>query len=170
MAKVERIYNVPLRKGFLKAVRYKKAKKAVTTLKEFLAKHMKADIKDIRLGKNVNHKIWEQGIKSPPHHVKVSVVKEDSGVVKAELFGFKYDEPKPGDDKKDEKKAKEEPKVPVKKDSKITETKETPKDSKKTESKPKIATKDTKTETKKSVAKKPAAKKSSSAKKKPSKK
>ncbi len=105
MAKLERIYNVPLRKGFKKAVRYKKAKKAVKTLQEFLARHMKVDIKNVKIGPIVNKKIWERGIKKPPHHVKVTAIKEDD-IVKAELFGFKYEEVKIGgteDEKKDEK-------------------------------------------------------------------
>ena len=40
---LERVYNVPLRKEFLKAPRYKRAKKAVTALKQFLVRHMKSD-------------------------------------------------------------------------------------------------------------------------------
>ena len=104
MAKLERIYNVPLRKGFKKAVRYKKAKKAVKTLKEFLAKHMKVDIKNVKIGPIVNEKIWERGIRKPPHHVKVTAVKEDD-VVKVELFGFKYEEPiKPGETEEEKEK------------------------------------------------------------------
>lgn len=104
MAKLERIYNVPLRKGFQKAVRYKKAKKAVKTLKEFLARHMKVDIKNVKIGPIVNEKIWERGIKKPPHHVKVTAIKEDD-IVKAELFGFKYEEPiKPGETEEEKEK------------------------------------------------------------------
>ena len=91
MAKEERIYNVPLRKGFQKAPRYRRAKKAVAVLKTFLLKHMKST--DVRLGPVLNRKIWERGIKNPPHHVKVTVYK-DEDVAKAELFGHKYPEVK----------------------------------------------------------------------------
>ncbi len=87
---LERTYNVPLRKEFHKSPKYKRSKKAVLALKQFLAKHMKSD--EVKLGRHLNEHIWAKGIKNPPHHVKVNVVKDDDGVVKAELFGFKYEE------------------------------------------------------------------------------
>ena len=37
---LERTYNVPLRKEWLKVPKYKRAKKAVTALRQFLVKHM----------------------------------------------------------------------------------------------------------------------------------
>lgn len=149
---IERTYNVPLRIGFRNTARYKKTKKAVTTLREFLAKHMKSD--KILIGKNLNKFLWKHGIKNPPHHVKVTVIKEDDGTVKAELLGFKYEhmtkaEREAVKDKKEkaEKKNKEE-----KKESKKEETegeKESKKetleteiaDTEKTERKPKAAPK-----------------------------
>ncbi|MEM2131597.1 MAG: 50S ribosomal protein L31e, partial [Candidatus Woesearchaeota archaeon] len=90
---LERTYNVPLRKGFQKSPKYKRAKKSVKLLKEFLAKHMKCNENDIKLGRLINEKIWERGYKYPPHHIKVTAVKDEKGIVKAELFGFKYEEP-----------------------------------------------------------------------------
>ncbi|MBC8500158.1 MAG: 60S ribosomal protein L31 [Nanoarchaeota archaeon] len=87
---LERAYNVPLRKGWLKAPRYKRSKKAVKTLREFLQRHMKSD--NIKLGMYVNEHIWKHGIKNPPHHVKVKAVKYDDGTVKAELEGFEFKE------------------------------------------------------------------------------
>jgi len=87
---LERAYNVPLRKGWLKAPRYKRSKKAVKTLREFLQRHMKSD--NIKLGMYVNEHIWRHGIKNPPHHVKVKAVKYDDGTVKAELEGFEFKE------------------------------------------------------------------------------
>jgi ribosomal protein L31E len=86
---IERTYNVPLRSGFRNTTRYKKTKKAVTTLREFLQQHMKSD--KILIGRNLNKFLWKDGIKNPPHHVKVTVIKEDDGTVKAELLGFKYE-------------------------------------------------------------------------------
>jgi len=103
---IERTYNVPLRKGFINKAKYKKAKKAVSTLKEFLKQHLKSD--KILIGKNLNEYLWKDGIKNPPHHVKVTVIKEDDGTVKAELLGFKYDHKKKEDK---EQSAKEEKKT-----------------------------------------------------------
>jgi large subunit ribosomal protein L31e len=82
---LERTYNVPLRKEFQKVARWKKTKKAVTALKQFLTKHMKSE--DVKLGKEINEKLWQHGIQNPPHHIKVNVQKDSEGVVKAELFG-----------------------------------------------------------------------------------
>ena len=99
---VERIYNVPLRKAFQKAPRYKRAKRAINTLKRFLKKHMKSE--DIKLGKHLNFKIWEHGIKNPPPHVKINVTKDDKNIVKAELYGIPYEEEVKEEKKKEDKK------------------------------------------------------------------
>ena len=64
---IERVYNVPLRKGFKLTARYKKTKKAGSVLKEFLSKHMKQpDLNKVYIGKNLNKEIWKHGIKNPP--------------------------------------------------------------------------------------------------------
>lgn len=174
MAKIERIFNVPLRKGFLKAVRYKKTKKAMTTLKEFLAKNMKVEMSEVRVGKKLNLKVWERGIKNPPHHVKVTAIKGDDGIVRVELFGNKYDEltaaereeknsgKKPKAEKEVvEKKVEEKPKKestekPVEKKETVKKVVKKETESKPTEKKPtekktveKVSTKETKTAVKK---------------------
>ncbi len=82
---LERTYNVPLRKEYMKAPRWNRTKKAVTALRQFLAKHMKSE--NVLISKDLNEAMWKHGIKNPPHHIKVKAVKDDKGVVKAELFG-----------------------------------------------------------------------------------
>lgn len=84
---LERTYNVPLRREYLKAPNWNRTKKAVSALRQFLSKHMKST--DIRLTNTLNKELWKHGIKNPPHHVKVTVSKDDKGVVMAELFGAK---------------------------------------------------------------------------------
>ena len=86
MAKIERVYNIPLRNEWLKAPSYKRTKRAVSAVRQFLIKHMKSE--QVKIGRMLNHKLWERSIKHPPHHVKVSVVKYDDGIVRAELEGF----------------------------------------------------------------------------------
>jgi large subunit ribosomal protein L31e len=86
---LERTYNVPLRREFLKVPRYKRTKKAVSAMKDYLSKHMKSE--DVRLGKHLNEELWKHGIRNPPHHVKVTVQKDEKGVVRAELFGHKIE-------------------------------------------------------------------------------
>lgn len=84
---LERVYVVPLRKGFLKVPKYKRAKKAVKTLKEFLAKHMKVenrDLNNVKVDIYLNNEIWFRGIKKPLHKIKVRA-KKINGVVYATL-------------------------------------------------------------------------------------
>ena len=119
---IERTYNVPLRREYLKVANWKRTKKAVSALRQFLAKHMKSE--EVKLGKELNEHLWKHGIKNPPHHVKVNVSKDEKGVVKAELFGVKKKEVKEEkkETKKDVKKveekidSKEEMKTEVKKE------------------------------------------------------
>ncbi|MFA5485412.1 MAG: 50S ribosomal protein L31e [Candidatus Pacearchaeota archaeon] len=84
---LERVYVVPLRKGFLKVPQYKRAKKAVKTLKEFLAKHMKVEDRDlnkVKIDIYLNNEIWFRGIKKPLSKIKVKA-KKINGIVYAEL-------------------------------------------------------------------------------------
>lgn len=100
---VERTYNVPLRKEYMKAPRWNRTKKAVIALRQFLAKHMKSE--NVLLSKELNEEMWKHGIQNPPHHVKVNVVKDDKGVVKADLFAVEKPASKKTPAEKKEKKA-----------------------------------------------------------------
>ena len=108
---LERTYNVPLRKEWLKVPKYKRAKKAARALREFLAKHMKSD--DVKIGKYANLDLWKHGIKNPPHHINVIAKKDDKGVVTCEIVTAPKEKPK-----KDEKVIKD-----LKKESKVAEKK-----------------------------------------------
>ncbi len=119
--KLERTYTIPLRREFLKVPKYKRAKKATVAVKQFLSKHMKSD--DVRVGTGVNEKVWGHGMRNPPSKVKVQVVKDEKGVVRAELFGSKVVAPV----KEAKKPAKKEAKAPAPKvESKKPETKVAP--------------------------------------------
>jgi ribosomal protein L31E len=139
---LERVYNVPLRRQWLKAPKYKRAKKATTTLRQFLAKHMKTDLDKVKIGKYANLKIWERGMRNPPHHIKVTVKKDEEGMVFAELEGA------PVEEKKEEKKrAKREAKPAEKPEEEAPKSKEK-------KPAPKEAPKEEKTETPKTEEKK----------------
>lgn len=146
---LEREYNVPLRRKYLLVPKYKRTNKAVKTLREFIAKHMKSD--DIKLGRYLNDMIWKDGAKKPPHHVEVIAKKDDQGVVFVEMKGApvkkKKEESKKDDKKSEVKEAKEtsakETKPEVKEaevveEKKETKKEETPKPTPKPESKPTI--------------------------------
>src|SRR3989338_6338072 len=85
---LERTYNIPLRRETLKAPSYRKAKKAITAIREFIGRHMKSG--NVAVGKYLN--------------LKVTASKDDKGKVFVELA----DAPKEA--KADEKK-KPEPKT-----------------------------------------------------------
>jgi len=105
---LERTYVIPLRRETLKVPPRRKAKKAVKAVREFISKHMKS--KNVVIGKYLNLKIWQRGMKNPPHKVQVTTTKDDKGKVYVELLGAPKEEPKVEEKKKAEKKpeAKEE--------------------------------------------------------------
>jgi large subunit ribosomal protein L31e len=85
---LEREYVVPLRRKCINTPQYKRTPKAIKTLKEFIAKHMKVferDTDNVRLDKNLNLEIWQRGIRKPMTKVKVKAKKYDSGIVRVEL-------------------------------------------------------------------------------------
>jgi large subunit ribosomal protein L31e len=82
---LERTYVIPLSRELLKVPYYRKAKKAGRVVRAFLEKHMKSN--DVKIGRLLNMKLWENGIKNPPKNIKVTATKDASGIVKAELFG-----------------------------------------------------------------------------------
>ncbi|MFQ5474475.1 MAG: 50S ribosomal protein L31e [Candidatus Nanoarchaeia archaeon] len=90
MADLERTYNIPLRAEYRKAPRYERTAKAVRALKAFLIKHMKCE--KVLVGQALNKELWKHGIKNPPHHVKVTAVRDDEGVARAELVGVKWED------------------------------------------------------------------------------
>lgn len=84
---LEREYVIPVRKRILKVPRYKRAKRAVKTIKEFLAKHMKVggrDIRKVKIDIALNNEVWFRGIKKPLTKIKVKA-KKINGIVYAEL-------------------------------------------------------------------------------------
>ena len=84
---LEREYVILLRRRTMTVPNYRRAKKSVRVLKEFLAKHMKVENRDLRLikiDKYLNNEIWFKGIRKPLMKVKVKAVKKE-GVVYVEL-------------------------------------------------------------------------------------
>jgi len=90
----ERTYIIPLRKDWLKVAIYRRSKKAVSTVRSFIKRHMKVD--DVRIGRHLNMKLWSRGMKKPPHKVAVKAVMvedKDSKYVKVELVGAPEEKP-----------------------------------------------------------------------------
>lgn len=90
----ERTYIIPLRKQWLKVAIYRRSKKAVSTVRAFVQKHMKTD--DVRIGRYLNMELWSRGMKHPPHKVAVKVTRvedKDESYVKVELVGAPEEKP-----------------------------------------------------------------------------
>jgi len=124
--KIEREYTIPLREKCRPVPRYRKTEKAMKTIKEFIAKHMKVidrDIKKVKVDSYLNETVWQRGIKNPPHKIKVRAIKEGD-IVRVEAVelpnNLKYKKLREertekkakevGEKKKKEKVAKEAPK------------------------------------------------------------
>ncbi len=84
---LEREYIVPLKRGVLNVPHYRRAKKAIRVLKEFIVRHMGVrdrDLKKVKVDINLNNEIWFRGIKKPMNKIKIKAKKID-GIVYVEL-------------------------------------------------------------------------------------
>ena len=136
-----RTYTVPLRKEYLKTPKWRRAEKAVSTLRSFVGRHSK--IEEIKIGRWVNESIWKRGAKNPPSRVRVDV-KRVADSVTVELSEL----PKKAKTKEIPEQVEEKPK----KDAKTKETKKVEEPKTKVKSEPEKTTK--KPVEKKKVAKK----------------
>ena len=75
MTELKREYVIPLRRKSSTVPKWRRSKKAMSVLKEFIVKHMKSDI--VVIGNELNEKIWENGIKNPPGKVSVIALKKE---------------------------------------------------------------------------------------------
>jgi large subunit ribosomal protein L31e len=142
---LERQYIVPLRRGWLKVPKYKRANKAVKTLKEFMAKHMKVydrDLRKIKIDIILNNEIRFRGMRKPLNKIKVIAKKYDNEIVRVELVDIpkiikykieKQEREKAKAEKKVEEKKVEEKKVEEKKEEKPEEIQPKPEEKEKAE-------------------------------------
>ena len=102
----ERVYVIPLRKEFLKAPVWKRAKRSVVAVRKFVEKHTRSE--KILIGDELNKELWSYGAKNPPARVKVFVRKMEDDVVFVNSFGAAKRVPKKKEEKKEEIKKLEE--------------------------------------------------------------
>lgn len=77
--KLEREYTIPLRSAWLKVPSHERSRKAVKTIKKFLAKHMHVTDRDpdkVKIDILFNNQVWFRGKANPPTKVKVKAIKE----------------------------------------------------------------------------------------------
>ena len=87
---LEREYIVPLRKKWLNTAEYKRVPRAIKSLKQFIARHMKVydrDLKKVKIDSYLNEFLWGRGIKHPVHKIKVKAIKEGD-IVRVELVNY----------------------------------------------------------------------------------
>ncbi len=89
----EKLFVIPLRKEFLKAPKYKRTKKAKTALREFVSKHMKVSLNNVKISIDLNLFLWSRGKKNPVSKIKVKIIKIDENVY-VQLVDHDFDLPK----------------------------------------------------------------------------
>jgi large subunit ribosomal protein L31e len=74
----ERTYTIPLRKVW-GPPRGKRTPRAVRLLRAFVKRHMK--VENVEISNEVNEELWARGIRKPPRHITVRLVKDKEGRV-----------------------------------------------------------------------------------------
>jgi large subunit ribosomal protein L31e len=82
MEELTRTYIVPLGVVY-EAPPYRRAKKAITVIREFATRHMKA--RGVNIDVEVNELIWSRGIKHPPRRITLEMERDEDGIVKVRL-------------------------------------------------------------------------------------
>jgi ribosomal protein L31E len=111
----EKVYVIPLRGEAMKSARNKRAKRAINTIRRFLAKHMK--IEKVSISGKINESIWASGRHGYPKDVKVRV-KIIDGVAVTKAMDEMFIEKAKGEKKPVVDKVVSEPEVPEKAENK----------------------------------------------------
>lgn len=69
MTDTERVYTIPL--GIVKCVPvYRRSNRAMTEIRNYLARHMKVPAEDVKIDPGLNQVIWRRGAGKPPRRVR----------------------------------------------------------------------------------------------------
>ena len=82
----ERVVTIPLR-NVNDVPSYKRADKAISLIRQYLSKHFKVSLDEIRLDPSINKIVWARGQKGPPTKIRIrAALFEEDGlrVVEAE--------------------------------------------------------------------------------------
>ena len=72
----ERVVTVPLR-DVLQEAKHERAGKAMTVIRNHLARHFKVDAEEVRLDSAINETIWARGRKRPPSKLRIRAARFD---------------------------------------------------------------------------------------------
>ena len=70
---IEKKFKIPL-KSVYSAPRQKRARRAITAIKRFMAKHVRARPEDVLISTKVNEYIWSRGREHPPKFVEIKII------------------------------------------------------------------------------------------------
>ncbi len=79
---LSRTYTVPLGVAY-EAPAYRRAKVAIRIIRDFATRHMKAT--EVTLEEDVNELVWARGIRHPPRRIKLSMERDEDGIVTVAL-------------------------------------------------------------------------------------
>ena len=86
MANLKREYNVPLRRKVKTAPMWRRSKKAISVLKDFMKQHMKAE--NVIICAELNELIWARGGKCPPGKISVIALKTQVNGVESTIVNL----------------------------------------------------------------------------------
>ena len=75
----EKVYTISLRHVWVVTARGKRAPRAVRDVRDFVARHMKAE--EVAMSNEVNEALWSRSINKPPRKITVRAVKDKEGKV-----------------------------------------------------------------------------------------
>ncbi len=75
----EKVYTISLRHVHVVTPRGKRAPRAVRDVRDFVARHMKAD--EVAISNEINSELWARSINKPPRKITVRAVKDKEGKV-----------------------------------------------------------------------------------------
>ena len=127
----EQIYTINLGKQLKNTPRWRRSRRAMNIIRNYLKKHMKAE--KVKIGKSITESVWKRGDQKPPSKIRIKAILTDEDIVKAEILGVIFPEELKKPEKKKEKK--EEKKEEVKEEKKPEKKEEKPKEEKKEEPK-----------------------------------
>lgn len=82
---LEREFTVPLRASQHQPPRTERASHAITTIRRFMVRHMKGQLKDIWIDPRLNEYLWARSISRIPSKVRVKAIRFEDGLVEVDL-------------------------------------------------------------------------------------
>jgi large subunit ribosomal protein L31e len=81
---LERIFTIPLR-ATKNVPMTKRTNHAITSIKHYIAKHMKGELSKVWIDEPLNRKLWARGKKNPPSSIRVKAVKFEDDLIEVTL-------------------------------------------------------------------------------------